>query len=147
MFEFQIKNQKEFFNSKQTGDKTVPPLFAWQAFYLSVVSKNEHFFTDKLFACQSFLNLSTDKQKVCHCNPKVLLTSFFFQWCRKTSLTSFLLVNHFNWQANSLSGLPKSKEYSCTDKKNTCQESKIPKENGWTFLLLTSISLDNDIEK
>jgi len=42
-----------------------------------VVSKKENLFTDKLFACQSFLKSSTDKQKACHCNPRVLLTSFF----------------------------------------------------------------------
>ena len=76
LFEFQIKPRK-IFNSQRIVDKAVPPLFAWQAFYLSVVSKNEHFFTDKLFACQSLLKLATDKQKACHCKPRVLLTSFF----------------------------------------------------------------------
>ena len=145
------KNHKEFFNSKQTGDKPVPPLSAWQAFYLSVVSKNEHFFTDKLFACQSLLKLSTDKQKACHCNPRVLLTSFFLlSGVGKLHWQAFCLSTihkNINWQAKCLSGLPKSKENSCTDKKNTCHKSNWTEVRGWGFLLLTSILLVSDIEK
>jgi len=61
---------------------------------LSVVSKNEHFFTDKLFACQSLLRLFTDKQKACHCNPRVLLTSFFLLSVSENYTDKLLLVNH-----------------------------------------------------
>ena len=137
---------------------------SWQAFFFSVVSK---IYTDKLFACQPFIKLLTDKQIPCQAYQNIkkvhALTRKTLVKIKKT-VTSFLLVsgveklhwqafclstNHknINWQAKYLSGLPKSKEYSCSDKKNTCQKSKKVKVTGWTFLLLTSISLVSDIEK